>query len=208
MHTPMTAAPVSRPAAGGEGRSAPVALVALIVVVAAFSLYGAELAFGVLRAGPAAAPAPAVGAPLATSFGSLTVEHAQTIDGLTSRDMWNGMTHGIQSLVQPDEAQIAVAVYLANESGGAVPVDPGQFRLIVDGRSEPAAPTGTTVLPLRLMPGSGVRGTLVFVVPLGAARTSVTYLDPAGPPITVPVGVLGEAPPPDPGHPEATPHDK
>jgi hypothetical protein len=208
MGTPVTATPVSRRTSPGGVRSAPVALVALVVVVAALALHGVELAAGVLRAGPAAAPAPALGEPLSTSFGSLTVEHAQTIDGLTSGDMWNGMTHGIQSLVQPDEAQVAVAVYLANASGRAVPVDPGQFRLIVDGRSDPVAPTGTTVLPLSLMPGSGVRGTLVFVVPLGAARTSVTYLDPAGPPITVAVGVLGEAPPPDPGHAEATPHNR
>lgn len=203
----MTAAPVSRAAAPGARRPAPVALVAIVFVVAVLSLYGAELAVGTFRAGDAEPVAPAVGVPLGTSFGSVTVEHAQTIDGLTSGDMWNGMTHGIQDLVQPDEAQVAVAVYLTNDGDRPAPVDAGQFRLLVEGRADPALPTGGTVLPLRLQPGAGVRGTLVFVVPLGGARTSVVYLDPAGPPITVPVGVLDEAPAPVPGHDQDADHE-
>jgi len=191
-----------------ERRATPITLVALIFIVVVLSLYGAELSVGAFRGGDAQPEAPAVGASIPTSFGSLTVESAQTIDGLTSKDMWSGMTHGIQSLVQPDEAQVAVAVYLANDGERAVPVDPGQFRLVVDGRDDAIAPSGTTILPLRLHGGSGVRGTLAFVAPLGGARTSVVYMDPGGPPITIPVGRLDQPPARDPGHADETDHDE
>jgi hypothetical protein len=191
-----------------ERRTTPIALLAFIFVVALLALYGAELAVGAFRAGAAQPGAPAVGESIPTSFGSVTVETAQTIDGLTSKDMWNGMTHGIQSLVQPDEAQVAVAVYIANDGDRAVLIDAGQFRLAVEGRGDAVAATGTTILPLRLQPGSGVRGTLAFVVPLGGARTSVVYLDPGGPPITVPVGTLNEPPAQGPGHADDTDHDQ
>lgn len=197
------------PLAGrSERRTTPISLFALIFIVALLSLYGAELALGAFRSGAAQPGAPAVGESIPTSFGSVTVETAQTIDGLTSKDMWNGMTHGIQSLVQPDEAQVAVAVYIANDGDRAVLVDAGQFRLAVEGRGDAVAPTGTTILPLQLQPGSGVRGTLAFVVPLGGARTSVVYLDPGGPPITVPVGTLNEPPAQDPGHADDKDHDE
>ena len=191
-----------------ERRATPITLFALIFLVVLLSLYGAQLAVGAFRAGDAQPGAPAVGASIPTSFGSVTVETAQTIDGLTSKDMWNGMTHGIQGLVQPDEAQVAVAVYLANDGDRAVLVDAGQFRLAVEGRADAIVPTGTTILPLRLQPGSGVRGTLAFVVPLDGARTSVVYLDPGGPSITIPVGRLDEAPADAPGHPDDTDHDE
>jgi hypothetical protein len=122
--------------------------------------------------------------------------------------MWNGMTHGIQDLVPPGEAQVAIAVFLTNDGDRPTPIDAGQFRLLVEGRAEPATPTGGTVLPMRLEPGAGVRGTLVFVVPLDGARTSVVYLDQLGGPVTIPVGQLAEAPPAEPGHPAATAHDE
>jgi hypothetical protein len=191
-----------------ERRTTPIALLAFIFVVALLALYGAELAVGAFRAGAAQPGAPAVGESIPTSFGSVTVETAQTIDGLTSKDMWSGMTHGIQSLVQPDEAQITVAVYLANDGDRAVLVDAGQFRLAVEGRGDAVVPTGTTILPMRLQPGSGVRGTLAFVVPLDGALTSVVYMDPGGPPITVPVGTLNEPPAQGPGHADDTDHDE
>jgi hypothetical protein len=200
----MTAIPVSRPADRAGRRPAPVTLVAIVFIAVVAALYGAQLAAGAFRSSGHGPASPAVGVPVAVSFGSVTVEQAQTIDGLTSRDMWNGMTHGISGLVHPDEAQVAVSVYLANDGAGGVPVDAGQFRLAVEGRDEAVPPAGGTLLPVRLLPGSGVRGTLVFVVPLGGARTSVVYNDPAGPAVTVPVGALGEPPPDDPGHPGAT----
>jgi hypothetical protein len=204
----VTAAPVSRPVGHGERRSAPVALVALVFVVVVLGLYGAEVAFGILRSGAPAPHAPAIGVPLATSFGSVTVEHAQAIEGLTARDMWNGMTHGIQDLVGPDEAQVAVAVHVFNGSDRAVAFDAGQFRLLAGGRTGPgAAPSATTILPLQLAPGTEVRGTLVFVTPLAGVDLSLVYADPAGEPITVQVGSL-DAPPGDAAGREEAPHDE
>ena len=129
----MTAAPVSRAAGTTGRRSAPVALVALVFIVATLSLYGAELAAGAFRAGDAPA-APAIGTATHTSFGTVTVEHAQTIDGLTSRDMWNGMTHGIQDLVATDAAQVAVAVVSRQRRR---PERPGRSRTVPARRRGP-----------------------------------------------------------------------
>lgn len=193
---------------GGQRTTPPIALIALIFVVALLSLYGAELAVGAFGVGASQPGAPAVGESIPTSFGSITVETVQTIDGLTSKDMWSGMTHGIQSLVQADEAQVAVAVYLANDGARAVPVDAGQLRVVVEGRAEEVVPTGTTILPLLLQPGSGVRGTFTFVVPLGGANASIVYLDPGGPPVTLLLGRLDQPPVQGPGHIDATDHDE
>lgn len=193
----MTAVPVSPAGRRDEPRSAPIALAALILVTALLALYGAELAAGALRS---RGQVPAVGIRLDTSFGSVTVEHAQTIDGLPSGDMSNEMTHGIQDLVQPGEAQVAVAVYLRNDGDRPTPIDAGQFRLLIEGRADPAPPTGGTVLPTRLQPGSGVRGTLVFVVPLDGNRTSVLFQDPGGGEVAIPIGRLDGTPPAEPQH--------
>jgi hypothetical protein len=196
----------------GEQRATPITPLALIFIVLVLSLYGAELVTGVFRAAAVPSGAPAVGESIRTSFGSITVETAQAIDGLTSADMWNGMTHGIQGLVQPDEAQVTVALWLANGGDRAVPVDAGQFRLVVEGRGATVVPTGTTLLPLRLQPGSGVRGTLAFVVALDGVTTSgalasLVYLDPGGPSITVPLGRLDQQPARGPGHADDSDHD-
>ena len=192
-----------------RGQSA--ALLVLVGAVMALALVGGMFALQAFAGGGEDTlheGAAAIGEPIDTSFGSITVERAQTIDGLTAKDMSNGMSHGIQSLVQPDEAQVAVAVYLVNEGGRALAVDAGQFRLVVEGRADAVIPTGTTIQPIQLQPGSGVRGTLAFVVPLDGARTSVVYLDPGGPSITIPVGRLDEAPADAPGHPDDTDHDE
>jgi hypothetical protein len=197
----------------GEQRATPITPVALIFIVLALSAYGTELVTGVFRAAAVPSGEAAVGDSIRTTFGTVTVETVQTIDGLTSADMWNGMTHGIQSLVQPDEAQVTVALSLANDGDRAVPVDAGQFRLVVEGRGDAVVPTGTTLLPLRLEPGSGVRGTLAFVVALNGvvasgALASLVYLDPKGPPITVPLGRLDQQPARSPGHADDSDHDE
>lgn len=195
----MTAGVAVRPGSNGRG----LAMALFVTLVAGLAMAGTAIAIQALATVPEAddhAEAAAVGHPITTTFGSLTVVHAQTIDGLTAEDMWNGMSHGIQSLVQPDEAQVAVSISLANTGDRPIRVDPGQFAVVVEGEAGPVAPTGTTVQPLALQPGSTVDGTLVFVVPLTGASATFSYADPGGPPITMPMGRLDEAPAVAPGH--------
>jgi hypothetical protein len=173
------------------------ALVALVAVVAALALGGAWLAITAFTTGhdDAGQPHPDfVGERITTSYGSFTVQHVEDIGGLTSNDL-AGVTHGIQNLVLSDSAQVETAVLFTNESGDSVQVSPSQFRLVVDGAADPVEPTGSTIRPLLLQPGASLEASMTFVVKQTGARLSVTYADPGGALITVPAGVLGQAPP-------------
>jgi hypothetical protein len=175
---------------------------AFVTFVAALALVGGALAVAAFTAADDRAGEPhaaAVGEPIATSYGSITVVQVGTIGGLAAQDL-GGMTHGIQSLVGPDEAQVSVAILLVNRSDRPVRVEPGQFRLTVEGSTDPVVPTGSTIRPLVLRPGASVEASLAFVVPQTGARVSVAYADPGGPSVTVPAGQLGEAPADDPAH--------
>ena len=173
------------------------AVVALVAVVAALALGGAWLAITAFTTGHDDAGQPHadfVGERITTSYGSFTVQHVEDIGGLTSNDL-AGVTHGIQNLVLSDSAQVETAVLFTNESGDSVQVSPSQFRLVVDGTADPVEPTGSTIRPLLLQPGASLEASMTFVVKQTGARLSVTYADPGGALITVPAGVLGQAPP-------------
>jgi hypothetical protein len=185
-----------RLAGRNDRRAAPITLVALIFVVALLALNGAGLALSSLLSGALARPAPAIGVPLATSFGTFTVAHAQTIDGLTSRDMWNGMTHGIQDLVLTGSAQVDVAVAITNDGPDAIRVAPAQFGLLVAGSPATLAPTGTTIETTRLAPGASIEAAFTFVVPQDGQELTFVYTDPGtNLALEVPVGAVGVAPP-------------
>ena len=189
----MTAALAAPPRAAGR----PFALVGLVGLVAALALAGALIAIVTFTAGDADGghvDAPEIGHAIPTSFGAVTVQRAQTLAGLTSGDL-GGVTHGIQNLVLSDKAQVEVAFLLGNTSGAPVRVDPSQFRLIVQGATDPVAVSGSTVQPLWLRPGASVEASVTFVVPQSGAQMTVAYQDPgAAAAITVPIGILGQAP--------------
>ena len=173
------------------------AVVALVAVVAALALAGAWLAITAFTAGHGDAGLPLstfVGERIATSYGSMTVEHVEDIGGLTPDDL-GGVTHGIQNLVLSDSAQVEVSVLFANESGTPVQVSPAQFRLVVEGTATPVEPTGSTIRPLLLQAGASLEASMTFVVPQTGAQLSVTYADPGGAQVSVPAGKLGQAPP-------------
>jgi len=185
------------------GRALP--LIAFVALVAGLALAGTMIAILTLAAGHEDGGLPgtsAIGHPITTSFGTITVESAETISGLTSGDL-GGVTHGIQNLVLSDKAQVEVAVLFANTGDVPVRVTPSQFQLIVEGTPDPVAPTGSTMRPLSLEPGASVEASLTFVVPQSGARMTVGYADPGNAAaITVPIGILGQAPAvPDDEHP-------
>ena len=150
---------------------------------------------------------PGVGDPAATSYGTITVQHVETIDGLTAQDL-GGMSHGIADLVETDEAQVLVSVLAVNDSDDPVFVEPGQFALLVEGSTEALVPTSSTVKPLELQPGASVEASVIFVAPLSGAAISVGYADPDGSVVVIPAGGLGQAPAgdPTPPHGHATDH--
>jgi len=196
----MTATLAAPTRAGGR----PIALVGLVSLIAILALAGVAIAIWTFTAsdpgGGHAHPAE-IGQAIPTSFGAVTVQRAQTLAGLTSGDL-GGVTHGIQNLVLSDKAQVEVAFLLGNTSRAPVRVDPSQFRLIVEGATDPVAASGSTVQPLWLRPGASVEASVTFVVPQTGALMSVAYRDPgADAAITVPIGILGQAPAPvDSGH--------
>ena len=178
-------------------RAALISLITAVILIAGLAMAGTAIAILAFTAGHDGADPPhaaSVGERITTSYGSFTVQHVEDIGGLTSNDL-AGVTHGIQNLVLSDSAQVEVAVLFANESGSTVAVSPSQFRLVVEGTAAPVEPTGSTIRPLLLQPGASLEASLTFVVKQTGARLSVTYADPGGAVITVPAGVLGQAPP-------------
>jgi hypothetical protein len=166
-----------------------------VVVIAALAVAGGWLALLALGASSGhGGLAAAVGDEISTSFGTLTVERANTLDGLTAQDL-GGVTHGINGLVLSDSAQEEVSVLLTNTGGSSVRVDPDQFRLVVSETGKALAPAGSTVRPMTLDPGASLGASLTFVVPRTGAEMSVRYTDPGNAAqVSVALGRLDQAP--------------
>jgi hypothetical protein len=186
----------------GIAAPAPRILLAAVAVVGALALAGGALAMTVFTAadddGGGGHP-PAIGDPIETGFGTMTVVGVERLGGLTGQDL-GGMTHGVEGLVRSGDARVAVSVMLVNRGDRPVRFEPGQFRLLVEGASDPVVPSASTVRPMALAPGASVEASVSFVVPQTGGAISIRYADPAGPPVTVPAGRLGDAPPVAPGH--------
>jgi hypothetical protein len=171
------------------------AAVVAVVVTATLAVAGGWLAILALAGGGGhGGLAAAVGDEISTSFGTLTVERANTLDGLTAEDL-GGVTHGINDLVLSDSAQEEVSILLTNTGGSSARVDPDQFRLIVADTGKAFAPSGSTVRPMTLDPGASLGASLTFVVPRSGAEMSVRYTDPgSAAQVSVALGRLDQAP--------------
>jgi hypothetical protein len=173
----------------------PIALIALILVITLLALNGVEMAIAAFRSGAGEPPAPAVGEPITTSYGTMTVVLAETIGGLTAEEL-GGMVHGVGNLVLSDSAQVEVAVSLTNDSPRAIRVSAAQFRLLVAGSTRMVEPTGTTIETTRLAAGASIEAAFTFVVPQGGEALTLSYTDPGtNSVLAVPIGALGVAPP-------------
>ena len=181
--------------------SAPVSfgLLALDVVVVVFVIVGFIVATLTLTTGGRTtaheddAVRSNVGAAVDTSFGSIFVEHVETLEGL-SEEQLGGMTHGIADLVEQNQSKVTIAVLLANRSTHPIAVETGDYAIFVDGVADPIPPSTSTIQPLTLAPGSSVDVTITFVVPRTGAEISLGYADPDGPAIVLPVGRVDQAP--------------
>jgi hypothetical protein len=167
-----------RVAAGLGGFVAAVAAAAVVGVVLAASLI----------AGPAAghhASAPAdgrfgVAEDIPTSFGFVAVEHAETVKGLTSKDL-AGAVHGIGDFVGAERAMVKASVTLRNGPARTLPYSPRQFTLIATGRNGKVRRYPVSNASVRdgvLQPDAAVDATLGFVLPRNGARLALAFRDP------------------------------
>ena len=133
-----------------------------------------------------------------TSFGSLTVNGADILAGLTAQDL-GGVVHGISGLVLSDKAQAQVSVTLRNTSNAALPYNPELFRLREGATGQPIAPMGLAgegVVPA----GTSVDLLLDFVVTRSGDELFFEFQDlGSGKPVVVRIGPTDLAPPDDTG---------
>jgi len=164
-------------------------------VVAVLALNGVDLAWRSVMGGRAAAAA----GESRTSFGSLAVTGVEALGGLTAADV-SGMTHGLPGFVPADQQGVVVEVHLGNDGARKVRVEPGEFTLVIDGKS--SAPAGGTIASVVLQPGASLEGRLSFVVPRAAANATLRFDEGNGSVALLDLGLIttGPAPSEDPLH--------
>lgn len=122
----------------------------------------------------------AVGDPVRTSFGALTVRQVTLDNGLSAEDL-GGMSHGVSDLVSQGSAQVNVLVTLNNTGRLPVVVQAGQFQLATEhaGRAAAVVPvTGTTLQAGPLPARSTVDARLTMITPTDGSQLWLEYTDP------------------------------
>jgi hypothetical protein len=166
-----------------------VAVGGFIAAVACAAVVGVVLAASLLTGSPNAdahgahaATGPfGVAEDVATSFGYVAVEHAETVKGLTAKDL-AGAVHGIGSHVAGDKALVTASITLRN--GPVRPTDYalGQFQLRAttkQGAVKRYPVSHATVADGTLQPDAALDARLAFVVPRENATLAVEFDDPA-----------------------------
>lgn len=173
---------------------------ALVAVVGVLAIAGGVLAADMLRA-----PAPVAddtfpakpgqklgpfgpGDDVPTSFGAISVQHAERLDGLTSRQL-AGMDHNIAGLVRKGQTRLQASVTLTNLLDGPMRYTLEDFTLRAskDGKALPIVASSTK--PGVLEPDASVDARIDFIAPAGAKRFWVDFNDPKrSQPITIDLG--------------------
>jgi hypothetical protein len=197
-HAKAPAAVSSRP------RTASVLLaLGLVGAVVLLTAAGTFLAIGALsgrsaepiRAFPAPADAQlkssyAVGEDVPTSFGALAVQHAERIDGLTSRDL-AGMTHGVNGLVREKLMRLQASVTVTNLLDRPLRYTPQSFTLRTSRNGAPVKLTGASVKPGILEPDASIDLRIDYTAPKSAKRFWLDFDDPGrAQPQTVRLGAV------------------
>jgi hypothetical protein len=187
---PTNTSPVPSPASAGGLVTASLGFAAglggFVAAVAAAALVGVVLAVSLLS-GPAAGHAAgassgrfAVAEDIRTSFGFVAVEHADTVKGLTSKDL-AGAVHGIGDFVGAERAMVKASITLRNGPVRALPYSPRQFTLVATtrrGKVKRYPVSNASVRDGILQPDAAVDASLGFVVPRDNARLALEFTDP------------------------------
>jgi hypothetical protein len=157
-----------------------------IAVVAAVAVVGAVLAAGLLTAPAGGHAAEHAGAQrfkvfdeIPTSFGYLAVEHAETLKGLTAKDL-GGATHGIGTFVGRERALVKASVTLRNGPVGPLDYSPAQFRVVAtakSGKVERYPLSHASVRAGILQPDAAVDLSLGFIVPRDGSKLALEFAD-------------------------------
>jgi hypothetical protein len=115
-----------------------------------------------------------------TSFGFVAVEHAETVKGLTAKQL-AGAVHGVGGFVGAERALVQASITLRNGPERVLPYSLRQFTLVATAkngtvRRYPVA--NATVRDGTLQPDAAVDAGLGFVIPRNGARLSLEFADP------------------------------
>jgi hypothetical protein len=122
----------------------------------------------------------AVAQDIETSFGWVAVEHAETVKGLTAKQL-GGAVHGIGDFVGAERALVKASVTLRNGPERVLPYSLSQFTLVATGRRGKVRryPVSTaTVRDGLLQPDAAVDAGLGFVIPRNGATLALEFRDP------------------------------
>ena len=174
---------VARSGGGANGRKAP--LFALFTLVAVGLVAGLAMSFqafreprGVTAAPVAAARDYAFAEAITTSFGSVVVDTADLLPGLTPDQLGMTMTHGIQSLIGPDQVQIQASVIFSNQRGRAAAYAPDMFVLRSSSREAAILPASASVRDGLLQAGTSISASLSFVAPRDGSSYWIEFREP------------------------------
>ena len=172
----------------------------LVTAVVVAAMAGGLLAGRLLLGSPAPVdvvePGPAplgIGQSVKTRFGVVAVEHAERLNGLTSKEL-GGMTHGVQNFVGSDKLQLQVSATITNQLDHPVAYSPDQFRLLAGGKKLKAV--GSSIGAGTLQPDAAIDARLSFVAPRDGGRLLVQFTDPGrSQPIRIDLGTVDRAAP-------------
>jgi hypothetical protein len=147
-----------------------------------------------LRVDAATGPGPfAVGQPVRTAIGVVTVTNVERLAGTTTKDM-AGAVHGINNYVGADQTQVQVDIRVTDDTVAPIQWSPSAFRIKVGGAA-PALPQSSTMPGGRLGAGTSIEGTLGFVAPRAGAALTLQLPGTDGGTVLVDLGKVDTAPP-------------
>jgi len=170
-----------------------VVTVAIAAAGVALAVTGGMLALGMVRTGNDAqalqrdasvaprGPA-AIGQDVRTSFGVVAVESMTETAGPTAKAL-AGVTHGIQSLVTPDQLQVLTTVTITNTTRSVIRYTPAQFLLYATRGAKPGPGdrpihlARASVPPGALQPSASIDVTITYVAPRNGSRLWVSFRD-------------------------------
>lgn len=135
----------------------------------------------------------AVGRPVRTAIGVVTVTKVERLVGTTTKDM-AGAVHGINNYVGADQTQVQVDVRLTDDTVRPIDWTPSAFTLQA-GTATPQLPQSSTMPGGRLGAGTSIEGTLGFVVPRSGTALTLRLPGTDGGTVLVDLGKVDVAPP-------------
>jgi hypothetical protein len=147
-----------------------------------------------LRLETASGPGPfAVGQPVRTAIGVVTVTNVERLVGTTTQDM-AGAVHGINNYVGADQTQVQVDVRVVDDTVNPIEWTPSAFTMQA-GSAAAVLPQSSTMPGGRLGAGTSIEGTLGFVAPRAGSALTLRLPGVDGGTVLVDLGKVDVAPP-------------